>query len=62
MADICLTNKTAIVDMISKLQADLSEFATLMEQQDGDGLYERMSRAKQARDSYMAYLENGKPA
>lgn len=60
--DICLTNKTAIVDMISKLQADLSEFATLMEQQDGDGLYERMSRAKQARDSYMAYLENGKPA
>jgi prephenate dehydrogenase len=60
--DICLTNKTAIVDMISKLQADLSEFAALMEQQDGDALYERMSRAKQARDSYMAYLENGKPA
>lgn len=60
--DICLTNKTAIVDMISKLQADLSEFATLMEQQDGDALYERMSRAKQARDSYMAYLENGKSA
>lgn len=60
--DICLTNKTAIVDMISKLQADLSEFAALMEQQDGDALYERMSRAKQARDSYIAYLENGKAA
>lgn len=60
--DICLTNKTAIVEMISKLQADLSEFAALMEQQDGDALYERMSRAKQARDSYMAYLENGKSA
>ncbi len=60
--DICLTNKTAIVEMISKLQADLTEFAALMEQQDGDALYERMSRAKQARDSYIAYLENGKPA
>lgn len=58
--DICLTNKTAIVEMIGKLQADLSEFVALMEQQDGDALYERMSRAKQARDSYIAYLENGK--
>lgn len=58
--DICLTNKTAILEMISKLQADLSEFAALIEQQDGEGLHTRMSRAKQARDSYIAYLENGK--
>lgn len=58
--DICLTNKTAIVEMIGQLQADLSEFASLIEQQDGEGLFTRMSRAKQARDSYIAYLENGK--
>lgn len=58
--DICLTNKTAILEMIGKLQADLSEFAALIEQQDGEGLHTRMSRAKQARDSYIAYLENGK--
>ncbi|EIJ33400.1 prephenate dehydrogenase [Thiothrix nivea] len=58
--DICLTNKTAILEMISKLQADLSEFAALIEQQDGEGLHTRMSRAKQARDSYITYLENGK--
>ncbi|MEZ5453331.1 MAG: prephenate dehydrogenase/arogenate dehydrogenase family protein [Thiothrix sp.] len=58
--DICLTNKTAILEMISKLQVDLREFAALIEQQDGEGLHTRMSRAKQARDSYIAYLENGK--
>ncbi|MEB4590330.1 prephenate dehydrogenase/arogenate dehydrogenase family protein [Candidatus Thiothrix sp. Deng01] len=58
--DICLANKNAIVEMIGKLQADLSEFAALVEQQDGEGLYTRMSRAKQARDSYIAYLENHK--
>lgn len=58
--DICLTNKTAILEMIGKLQADLDEFAALIEQQDGEGLFTRMTRAKQARDSYIAYLENGK--
>lgn len=58
--DICLTNHAAIVAMISKLQADLNEFAALMQAQDGEALYARMLRAKQARDSYIAYLENGK--
>lgn len=57
--DICLTNHAAIVEMINKLQADLSEFAALMQAQDGDALYARMLRAKQARDAYIAYLENG---
>ncbi|MFN3785870.1 MAG: prephenate dehydrogenase [Thiothrix sp.] len=58
--DICLANHEAIVTVIEKLQADLSEFAALMQAQDGEALYERMLRAKQARDSYIAYLENGK--
>ncbi len=58
--DICLTNKDAILEMIGKLQADLSEFAALIGQQDGEALFTRMTRAKQARDSYIAYLENGK--
>ena len=58
--DICLTNKAAILEMIGKLQADLSEFSALIAAQDGEGLHTRMTRAKQARDSYIAYLENGK--
>ena len=60
--DICLTNKDAILDVIGKLQADLSEFSTMIADQDGEGLHTRMARAKQARDSYIAYLENGKSA
>ena len=60
--DICLTNKDAILDVIGKLQADLSEFSAMIADQDGEGLHTRMARAKQARDSYIAYLENGKSA
>ena len=60
--DICLTNKDAILDVIGKLQADLIEFSAMIADQDGEGLHTRMARAKQARDSYIAYLENGKSA
>ncbi len=60
--DICLTNKNAILDVIGKLQTDLTEFADMIAEQDSQGLHTRMSRAKQARDNYIAYLENGKLA
>jgi prephenate dehydrogenase len=58
--DICLTNKVAILDVIAAFQHNLGEFAALIDAQDGDALHQRMEKAKQARDNYVAHLENGK--
>lgn len=58
--DICLSNKDALLAVIAQLQHNLGDFAAMIEQQDGQGLHTRMSRAKQARDNYIAYLENAK--
>ncbi|MDD5392784.1 MAG: prephenate dehydrogenase/arogenate dehydrogenase family protein [Thiothrix sp.] len=60
--DICLTNKEAILGVIGDFQKNLGEFATMIDEQDGEALHSRMEKAKQARDNYIAYLENGKVA
>ncbi|TXH70701.1 MAG: prephenate dehydrogenase/arogenate dehydrogenase family protein [Thiothrix sp.] len=58
--DICLYNKTAILDMIQALQNNLTEFAGLIDEQNGEALYQRMTKAKQARDNYIARFEPAK--
>ncbi|WML90928.1 prephenate dehydrogenase/arogenate dehydrogenase family protein [Thiothrix lacustris] len=51
--DICLTNKTAILDVIAAFQHNLGEFAAMIDAQDGEALHNRMAKAKQARDNYV---------
>jgi prephenate dehydrogenase len=58
--DICLYNKTAILAMIQALQNNLTEFAGLIDEQNGEALYQRMTKAKQARDNYIARFEPAK--
>ena len=60
--DICLYNDQAILDMIQALQTNLSEFATLIREHDGEALHQRMTQAKQARDNYIARFEPPKSA
>jgi prephenate dehydrogenase len=60
--DICLSNKDALLNVINQLQQNLGDFASMIEQQDGQALHQRMTTAKQARDNYIAYLENAKTA
>lgn len=60
--DICLYNGAAILAMIQALQANLGEFADLIREQDGEALHQRMSKAKQARDKYIARFEPPKSA
>jgi len=60
--DICLYNGDAILDMIQALQTNLGEFAGLIREQDGEALHQRMSKAKQARDNYIARFEPPKSA
>jgi len=60
--DICLYNGDAILDMIQALQTNLGEFANLIREQDGESLHQRMSKAKQARDNYIARFEPPKSA
>ena len=55
--DICLYNGDAILEMIQALQTNLGEFAALICEQDGEALHQRMSKAKQARDNYIARFE-----
>jgi prephenate dehydrogenase len=54
--DICLTNKAAILEMITAFQHNLGEFAAMIEAQDGEALHNRMVNAKQARDNYVASI------
>jgi prephenate dehydrogenase len=55
--DICLTNKAAILDVIAAFQHNLGEFAAMIDAQDGEALHNRMEKAKQARDNYVAQFE-----
>ncbi len=57
--DICLHNSGAILDMIAAMQANLGEFAELIQQQKGEDLLQRMESSKQARDRYVAQLDAG---
>lgn len=57
--DICLHNSAAILEMIAAIQANLGEFAVLIQQQKGEDLLQRMESSKQARDRYVAQLDAG---
>lgn len=50
--DICLANRSAILDMIERYQAELSNMQEAIQQRDGQRLLEAFLRAKQARDRY----------
>lgn len=50
--DICLANRTAILEMIERYQAELSGLQGAIQARDGDQLLEVFNRAKQARDRY----------
>ncbi len=50
--DICLANRTAVLDMIERYQADLSGIRDAIQGRDGDRLLEVFIRAKKARDRY----------
>lgn len=52
--DICLTNTDAIVEVVEALRENLAEFVTMMRERDSDGLHNRMSQVKQARDAYIS--------
>ncbi len=50
--DICLANRTAVLDMIERYQADLSGMRDAIQERDGERLLEVFIRAKKARDRY----------
>ena len=51
--DICLENKTAILEMVDAYQRTLDTIKTQIETDDADGLYEIFSHAKKTRDSHV---------
>lgn len=51
--DICLTNRDAIVKVLSDYQKSLNAVLAAIEGQDGKWLMETFSRAKRARDKYV---------
>lgn len=55
--DICLTNQSAILEVIAAFQKNLGHFAALIAAGDGNALHDTMERAKQARDNYVAQFE-----
>lgn len=58
--DICLSNKDAILSMITAFQQNLGAFAEMIHNEDAEGLHQCMQNAKQARDNYVAQFEAGK--
>jgi prephenate dehydrogenase len=50
--DICLANKEAVLDMIRRFTADLSDLTRAIENEDSETIKATFSRAKQARDQY----------
>ena len=50
--DICLANKTAVLDMIQRCSTDLADLAKAIESEDSETIKATFSRAKQARDQY----------
>lgn len=50
--DVCLTNRDALLEVMSRYRKDLDLLSTMISTADGDGLHEIFSRAKQARDKH----------
>jgi prephenate dehydrogenase len=51
--DICLANKEALGVMLTRFADELHELASVLKQEDGDGLLAIFERAKRARDQYI---------
>ena len=51
--DICLENKTAILEMVDAYQKTLDSIKTKIETDDADGLFEIFDHAKRTRDSHV---------
>ncbi|MBI3576567.1 prephenate dehydrogenase/arogenate dehydrogenase family protein, partial [Candidatus Gottesmanbacteria bacterium] len=49
--DICLLNRDAILETIKKFQTTLARLERLIENRDGEGMYQEFERAKTVRDS-----------
>jgi len=49
--DICLMNKTALLDLIDAYVSELGNMRTMINEDDGQGLMENFERSKNARDS-----------
>jgi prephenate dehydrogenase len=50
--DICLANRTALLDVLAAYQSDLERLASAVRSGDGDFLLETFRRAKTARDKF----------
>ena len=51
--DICLANRSAILEMIANYQNSLNELATLIEAEDTDGVMDIFCNAKESRDIFV---------
>ncbi|MGH7429827.1 MAG: prephenate dehydrogenase, partial [Candidatus Methylomirabilaceae bacterium] len=49
--DICLANRSQILEMIGRFQMALDQLVALISAEDGDGLYRQFSRARAAREA-----------
>lgn len=49
--DICVMNRSAIIDMTDRYMAELGKIKTAMENNDFDSLFESFKKSKEARDS-----------
>jgi len=56
--DICLANRTALLAIMERYQADLEKLTQLVRDADGEALGEIFQRAKSARDRFVDQLEN----
>ena len=55
--DICIANRTAILEMIAEYQNSLEQLAALIEANDAQGVMDIFSHAKQARDCFVKKFE-----
>jgi len=54
--DICISNRTAILDMVERFQRDLEQLKGLIEEGDAEAIENLFERAKSARDRYADQL------
>ncbi len=55
--DICIANRSAILEMISEYQSSLNQLARYIDNEDADAVIDIFCNAKQARDIFIKKLE-----
>lgn len=60
--DICLANREPLLQRIEGLRQELAEVATLIENEDGESLFQLFQRAKAARQRFLDLFENHRHA